>query len=120
VKKNTRKARNTRNTRDQLLYPLVSFQVKKINKKIKKIPETQERQETQETRYENYGFKLVRELSPGSPAKGGGEFPSQSRAGHQDSAKGGKIQFPHEQGGVFQQSLKVRPYFSGFKCLYKK
>jgi hypothetical protein len=34
-------------------------------------------------------FKLVREL----------DFPNQFRAGHQDSAKGGKFQFPHEQDG---------------------
>jgi hypothetical protein len=33
--------------------------------------------------------KLVREL----------DFPNQFRAGHQDSAKGGKFQFPHEQEG---------------------
>jgi hypothetical protein len=35
------------------------------------------------------GFKLVREL----------EFPNHSLVGHQDSARSGKIQFPHEQEG---------------------
>jgi hypothetical protein len=34
-------------------------------------------------------FELVREL----------DFPNQYCAGHQDSAKGGKFQFPHKQQG---------------------
>jgi hypothetical protein len=50
---------------------------------------------------------LVRELSPGS--RFAGEFPNHSRAGHWDSAKSGKIQFPHEQEKVEEMFMSCSP-----------
>ena len=103
MKKNTRKARNTRNTLDQLLYPLVSFQVKKINKKIKKI--LRNTRKARNTRNATCQLSCVlplverRILIPLYKRGIQGDYKKFIRAGHRDSARGGKIQFPHEQEG---------------------